>query len=56
MNIYETMSMGNLIHANEYVGRGIVIGKPEYDRNHDGKYVEHREDDRIWSEKEVAAF
>ncbi len=27
MNIYETMSMGSRIHGNEYVGRGIVIGK-----------------------------
>ncbi|MBR6479505.1 MAG: inosine monophosphate cyclohydrolase, partial [Clostridia bacterium] len=29
MNIYEVMSMGNRIHGNEYVGRGIVIGKTE---------------------------
>lgn len=29
MNIYELKSMGNRIHGNEYVGRGIVIGKTE---------------------------
>ncbi len=29
MNIYEVKSMGNRIHGNEYVGRGIVIGKTE---------------------------
>ncbi|MDD6806930.1 MAG: IMP cyclohydrolase [Oscillospiraceae bacterium] len=27
MNIYEVKSMGTRIHGNEYVGRGIVIGK-----------------------------
>ena len=29
MNIYEVKSMGNRIHGNEYVGRGLVIGKSE---------------------------
>ena len=29
MNIYEIKSMGNRIHGNEYVGRGIVVGKTE---------------------------
>lgn len=29
MNIYEVKSIGTRIHGNEYVGRGIVIGKTE---------------------------
>ena len=29
MDIYEVKSMGNRIHGNEYVGRGIVIGMTE---------------------------
>ena len=29
VNIYETKTMGSRIHGNEYVGRGIVIGKTE---------------------------
>ncbi len=29
MNIYEVKSMGTRIHGNEYVGRGIVIGKTQ---------------------------
>ena len=29
MNIYEIKTMGDRIHDNEYVGRGIVIGKTE---------------------------
>lgn len=33
MNIYEAKSIGTIIHGNEYVGRGIVIGKTE-DESH----------------------